>query len=570
MFTSRRQSDSRSQARAGFTLVEMLVAVALVLLMMTMFAEIFTLATGSMSKQKGLAELDQRQRLTSTLLRDDLRQRSFRNLFAYHPEDDSIHVQSANRPINVPFGDRQGYFYISENDPENDSDDELQFTVTRKDGTLFYGRTRELLDAAGYGAGANPNQPENDDGAFFGEGLGVGTSPSAEVAYFLRNGTLYRRVLLIRRPTDTVFPDAPSSGPLGAGPGLIQSGVYPQGPSSIYVAGGSAGSRYPQDFDYSATNLIVGPQLVILGETSLQNLLASPRSLGMTSNRFGFSRATGLLPASGYPIGKPLEYMPNGDYIGRFTHEETSHLAFAWPGNPGTGPDGNIATGDDTNPYTRSGLAMSPNGVVTMYAGGPRQGEDILLTNVQNFDVKIWDPGASVGPDGAYGIAGIDDDGVSGIDNPGELGWPGSDDGAWADIGHDGIGYFSQANNHNIAYGPDNPLLPAMAAYNHPYRNRCFDTWHADLGGTLGLAPFRPALPGYDGAPGRANVDDDNADGDNDNTTGADDAAELGWPNSDDIPVSIKAIKIRIRYLDVSSGLIREISIIEQLTPDAI
>ena len=33
-----------------------------------------------------------------------------------------------------------------------------------------------------------------------------------------------------------------------------------------------------------------------------------------------------------------------------------------------------------------------------------------------------------LGPDGLPGDAGVDDDGVNGIDDAGELGWPGTDD----------------------------------------------------------------------------------------------------------------------------------------------
>jgi len=53
-FRTRGRTDFRSRV-AGFTLVEMLVAVALVLLMMSIFAQIFQMATGSLSQQRGIA-----------------------------------------------------------------------------------------------------------------------------------------------------------------------------------------------------------------------------------------------------------------------------------------------------------------------------------------------------------------------------------------------------------------------------------------------------------------------------------------------------------------------------------
>src|SRR5262245_63374279 len=124
----------RSPETAGFTLVEMLVAVAVVVVMMTLFTTIFQLATGAMQKQKGLAENDQRVRLVVTMLRNDLRTsktdpvtgnpaqyRTFRWLVPIAPGD-------VTTPPAVPAGstidvvnDRQGYFYISEGDPFDDT-----------------------------------------------------------------------------------------------------------------------------------------------------------------------------------------------------------------------------------------------------------------------------------------------------------------------------------------------------------------------------------------------------------------------------------------------------------------
>src|SRR5262245_23723803 len=66
----------RFHSRGGFTLVEMLVAVGLVVMMMTLFAQIFSMCTGTMATQKGISENDQRVRMVSTLLRGDLKNRT--------------------------------------------------------------------------------------------------------------------------------------------------------------------------------------------------------------------------------------------------------------------------------------------------------------------------------------------------------------------------------------------------------------------------------------------------------------------------------------------------------------
>jgi prepilin-type N-terminal cleavage/methylation domain-containing protein len=568
MLIHRPQYLLRNAVRRAFTLVEMLVAVALVLLMMTMFAEIFTLATGSMSKQKGIAELDQRQRMTSTLLRADIQDRTFIKVYPFHPADSSTFVSAQNRPINIPSGLRQGYFYISENDPENDLDDVFQLTVTRKSAsnTLFYGKAKQLLDTSGAGvfpyAGqpGNPNQPDYDDadveviggGGAIGDGKEVGTSTSAEVAYFVRNGNLYRRVLLIRQPLTTAFGTQPMSNPAPAMPvvlpvPLMQPGVYPTG-TTTYVYNNP--TTFPNDFDYSATYDFGANRVVFLGQSELSNSVpTAPLSLGRPANRFGFNPIAGV----------PVEWIPSG-FIGRFTQEETSNVNFAWPGSPLKGPDGTIGSMDDTNPYTRNyaTIPLTPNGVVSAYANGPRMGEDILLTNVQCFDVKIWDPRGGPGPDGQPGVAGYDDDQNGNTDDISELSFANTDDGAWVDVGHTGaFGYFSQANNKNSNYGP----LGAG--------NRCFDTWHPGLGSVgppvSGVAPFRPALPGRDGSPGSAPDPGRGHSGDDDQDGVVDNIEELGWPNTDDIPIALKAIKIRVQYRDTSTGLVRDITIIEPL-----
>ncbi len=546
-----------SNIRQAFTLVEMLVAVTLVLLMMTMFAEIFTLATSSMSKQKGLGELDQRQRVISTLVRSDIASRTFSTVLAFHPADSTNFASATNRPVNVPFDKRLGYFYISENDIDNDNDDVLQLTVTHTDDNPFFGRAWPLLDINGNGERTNPamlNQPEYDDSTPYNF---VGSSTSAEVAYFLRDGILYRRVLLIRSPlirgssTDEL-PRTP------AGISLVQTGFYPQGSAggTIYTESfpPKVNNNFLTDFDYSATYDVGAGRLTFLGVGDL-NAASGSRPLSIPNYRFGFHPVSGL----------PVEYVTGG-FFGRYTHEETSNSAFGWPGNPGWGADGNLGTADDTNPYTRpvAGLTLLATGAVDPYSFGDRQGDDILLTNVQSFDVKVWDSAASFGPDGQPGVAGFDDDGDNTVDNMSELGWPltSNDDGAFVDIGHQGLlvggnfyGDYALPNRINKNYGPIGS--PS---------NNCFDSWYPGAGGAL--PPYRPIR--QVGLPGLSNFDDD-GDGTNDNVPAVTppyvnrNPGEVGYPNSDDLPVPMKAIQIRIRYRDIASGLTRDMTIIESL-----
>ncbi|GIS59813.1 MAG: hypothetical protein CM1200mP2_20380 [Planctomycetaceae bacterium] len=119
---------------------------------------------------------------------------------------------------------RQGYFSVSENNPQNDLDDVLQFTARTSislqniDSTRFAGASNNLANMAedannnnqldpgedinGNGQldsglnGVGFNQPDWDDGVYD----NVSESIAAEISYFLRNGILYRRVLLLRQP----------------------------------------------------------------------------------------------------------------------------------------------------------------------------------------------------------------------------------------------------------------------------------------------------------------------------------------------------------------------------------
>src|SRR5436305_3616112 len=108
--------------RRGFTLVEMLISVALVMLMMVMFAQIFQFASSSVGKMRGIAENDQRSRTLQTVIKADLDKRTYRWVYPFAANENPGAATS-----NI--ANRQGYLYISENNPFNPLDDVLQFTV---------------------------------------------------------------------------------------------------------------------------------------------------------------------------------------------------------------------------------------------------------------------------------------------------------------------------------------------------------------------------------------------------------------------------------------------------------
>jgi len=568
---TRRNSRSHSRrgtgpiSRTGFTLVEMLVAVALVVLMMTLFASIFQLATGAMSTQKGLAENDQRSRLVLNALRNDLSRRTMKLVLPFAAGED-VTQPAAQMPL------RQGYFYVREGDPDDATDDILQLTVSTTPGEdPFYGvwgrrdasgQLGDLLlpDQSGnlgdQVTGYWRNQPEFDDGAA--DINHAASSPRAEVCYFLRNGSLYRRVLLIRQPTS---PSGTTSGQPQEGEQALNLGVFQQNG----LGNGSPSQKFANFYacaDFSAYLEQKTGLLKFHGASSLDNSGSSLSiSLGNPQYRFGHNVATG--------IPREMTTSSGGFYIGRFTHEETSAFRSTDP-SQGFGYPGRI-TSTSPNPYDFD-TALTYNadaGKVVEYAGGVRAGEDLLMTNVQRFDVKLWDPGLHTGPDGAPGRPGVDDDGngvkdyyPNGQPDLGELGYPNSDDGGFVDLGHNGARGFYRAWSLNANNAPyPNSTNPGYSFAGN-YR---FDTWHPQvkINSTVAFPPpYRAALPGADGLPGHANYDDDqNSVVDYGNSTPPD-RNELGWPGTDDVPLPLRAIQVRITFFETTTRQLRDVTLV--------
>lgn len=359
-------------ARRGFTLVEMLVAVTLVLIMLMMFAQVFGVASDINTKVRGLSRNDQRSRLVSTIIVSDLEKRTFRTVIPFASGE-----TAGGRDRDLE--NRQGYIYISENDPDDDSDDVLQLTVRadlqRKssDPTPYYGLVQDPVGSAKFRlAGLNRQETPN-------------SANGAEVCYFLRNGVLFRRVLLMyeatngrQQPIDDTLANATK--------------MFDPNHPAPYLPG-----YFWRDFDFSAHYTPTGARLHT--PSSFKNDTTSVFSLGQPRHRFGHSHST-----TGVHQGNPCEYItgpgPDGLYqtnddrpffIGRYTHEETSNSNFTYPQQSSFDPMAHWS-------QTQNQLAVGYDGVVGAapqgqggFRGGPRRGQDILMTDVHSFDIKVWD-----------------------------------------------------------------------------------------------------------------------------------------------------------------------------------
>lgn len=488
-FSRGRGAPPRSAVR-GFTLIEMLISVALVLLMMLLFAEIFGLASESITLQRALAHNDQQVRSFSTIIREDLKKRTFRTANPFDPREEE-EFQA------VPFADRDGYIYISLNDRENSTDNVLQFTVQSSilkqsgDDSEYYGRATGLVqnqppvppNFADRHVQQNTRQPEHDDGES--QINTTATSSAAEVAYFVRGSRLYRRVSLLRDPVSGqsgVQPrmswDTVGNQRLTTPVEYLRHNVGPAAPvvqtvSGAYrkldaAAGGTSYSDdYWEDFDFSAIQqfaVVSGSPVPdgaeLIGASALRNSTARPptdatrRELGDPRYRFGFDQFTGISREFSHANPAAAGFF----FLGRYTLEEMSHPNFNFPQAPST-LGGSPFSYAAVPALTDSGV--EPDGVVDAFVRGSRRGEDLLLTDVHGFDIEVWDDRigdflpighsrTQPGPDGVYGNA---------DDIPGDY-------------------HFlrRQTTTTGIAIVPGN--AGSWATATPTWVNRVFDTWH--------------------------------------------------------------------------------------------
>lgn len=114
-----------------------------------------------------------------------------------------------------------------------------------------------------------------------------------------------------------------------------------------------------------------------------------------------------------------------------------SSVAAPWDPSATADPDGYLGGSGTTPAQVLAGSGFL-HPAFTLNTGwgdaitSARVGEDVLTTNILAFDVKAYDPMAGIigsrGPDAAFGILGVDDDGSGTPDDPFELGAAGSDD----------------------------------------------------------------------------------------------------------------------------------------------
>lgn len=326
---------SRRQPRDGFSLIEVLIATALTLILMGAVVNIFGRMTDRISDSRSVLEMADKLRTVSNLLQRDLEGLTCRPIPPLDPAKGEGYLEIVEGPVGVVPGLTVGWDSDQGTVDNNmlDNDDILLFT-SRSPAAPFIGRFA---------------------------GNRTITSDVAEIAWFVRGRTLYRRVLLVA-------------------PGALAN-------TSLSPAG------YYMNFDVSAR---VGTSGVTLGKM-VGNTLGD---LTKRENRFAHSRNWPYDVRGWGQLGLPtLRETASSNWNAGLMEPSTYGPPFIsridywrnWWQTP--------------NSFTAQGQQVeAETGTMQQFVQNSRVAEDVVLNNVIGFDVKVWDPGFLVSGNqvGAY------------------------------------------------------------------------------------------------------------------------------------------------------------------------
>lgn len=422
----------RSQARSGFTLIEVLVAITVTLLMMVALARIFKIIGDSMQEGRAALELNNRLRNVALRIQHDLANATA----VIRPPADPAQGLGYFKYYDGPFTDFSAALYETSLPQNSDADDKNDTLLSR------FGDTDDLIMFTA----------RADDVWYTGQvPLFVlqGAAPNASNQTPVRIASQYAEIVLFPEPVVTAVgnPDR-SPGALIADPNQYQT---------------IPGTDMPAQYRLHYRTLLIRPDLNIAGgvlpgsnvddiliakQTTVsvstmggaQVSLPSPTcDMSLPHNQCDLSirRAN---PYTGPNSGSPVAANSLADLVdpaNRF-----AHVQIPLTNNTMSMPILALSPKIDmpftlSEPPTRNNPApplryqsafIHP--AFTLF--GARAGEDVLASDILAFDIRGYDPGAPIlasgGPDGAPGIAGVDDDNDNTSDNASELGWDGSDD----------------------------------------------------------------------------------------------------------------------------------------------
>ncbi len=513
-----------SRPRRGYTLIEILVATVLTLVMIGAVVRIFAQIGRSVADSRSTLEMTDQLRVASSALKSDLEDLTVRAWPPRHPESDEGHFEFREGPIgpdpNIGWGPEQTP-HAWRPDPDNpnamvadltvgDVDDILMFT-TRSTSRPFTGRALVRLAGGGIRRSAE--------------------SQIAEVTWFVRGTTLYRRVLLVLPGFDA---DLTTPG--------IQMQLDPDG--------NEVGSPYPGF--YANYDLSVHRD----GNRLVANTLAD-----LTRREYRFAHQS----PGGFPFHPHFAYnwpepptLTNWATLGLPTLRECS--ASNWnagqvlppmPLTPLAAPRDRFDAW--TNPYPFEELDPE-TGTHQLYydPNSPRVAEDVILTNVIGFDVKLFDPGAPVITDGDVVLSPGDPDYATYLGT-----WSVLNYGAYVDLGYAPAyddttvagapqALFHRLNNDSPGPGPRSGLERVYDTWSFHYEHDGMDQFGDTLVdmGTNGFDDTPPGQVGY------GVVDD-----------------PFEMETTAPYPYPARGIQIKIRVFEPDSRRVREVTVVQDFLP---
>ena len=377
----------------GYTLIEILVATALTLLVLGAMVQVFGTVSESISDARSFVEKVDQLRTTQRQLKQDLEGATAAMAPPLSPEQGLGYFEYVEGPLGpvLPLGDPANpqAVNIDRNNEmdstQGDVDDALMFT-TRSRTVPFVGRVNVYnLSTTKWSVSAAQSQ-------------------LAEVAWFVRGRTLYRRVLLIT-PQWTFFPPtgSPSDPPAGfynrydvsARYDPVQGRMVANSLADLtrlenrfahtngFTPGVAGGPYYvypPHPHNYAAGNKYVNPWL-----TGPNNVVSWP-----TGPVSGSTWLTGLkLPtlcestSAVWDLSAPLPTPGTAAKLSLTVRGAPNNVFDAWR-NPHVFNEQDYVTGNLTTVNSLN------------YYNATRVSEDVILTNVIGFDVKAWDPTAPI------------------------------------------------------------------------------------------------------------------------------------------------------------------------------
>lgn len=396
--------------RGGFTLVEILTATALALFLLAMMAQMFAQVSGSINEYRSTAEMQGELRATAARLQQDLAGATIRGVPPLNSEDNLGMLEYVEGPIG-PIVRPEAIGTLRDWQPGQSASNPdvlvgrqtIQYLINtygKANVDTTQGDTDDILGLTTY----NPSQP------FIGRAnaTSITESPFAEVWYFVRGTTLYRRQLLVG-PALSFSTTNPGAGiaytnndvslrydrisnrlvpnTLGdltkrenryahqPGPDAWPHDVRYWGVLGLPTVSESASNYAPWPFPNGNANPLISVPAGGSGGLGLTNTADLDGDNSTTADK-----VVQLNQYEGYSARQnPLPYneITTTQLLGSNPPDRFSGLA---PINRDT-----IAAGQDPN---------SSN--VVSYLNKDRYSEDVILTNVLAFDVRIWDPGAPI------------------------------------------------------------------------------------------------------------------------------------------------------------------------------